>query len=105
MRVIYVAGKYRADENGEGLYDNIICAEVAARMLWKEGWATICPHLNSAFFGGDDNIYLVGYLEILRRCDAIYMLKGWQDSVGARQELELAIELNKEVIYEEENIG
>lgn len=33
-------------------------------------------------------------------CDAIYMLKGWEDSPGATREHEYAKKLGKEVIYE-----
>lgn len=39
-------------------------------------------------------------LAMLLKCDAIYMLKGWRDSKGARIELALALELGMRVIYE-----
>jgi len=77
-------------------------ARKAAVKLWDEGWAVICPHTNSAFMGsrlGDDK-FLEGDLEIVSRVDAVYMLKGWQDSPGAREELGLAIGLGKEIRYE-----
>ena len=109
MKVIYVAGKYSANSEWE-LEQNIRHAAAEARKLWIQGWAVICPHLNSAHFGdrrdshGQDqrkSLWRVGDLELLRRCDAIYMLGGYGDSNGALQELKLAQELGLEVLYEE----
>lgn len=105
MRVIYIAGRYRADTEW-GLIENIRHAEREALKLWKAGWAAICPHKNTAHFGGAFNdgqrheMWLIGDLEILRRCDAIYMLSNYRQSEGALKELELAKELNLEIIYE-----
>ena len=39
---------------------------------------------------------------LISYCDAIYMIKSWQQSPGARCELEYAIALNLKVLYEEE---
>lgn len=102
MKVIYVAGPYRAKTEWE-LIENIRRSEKAAIKLWQEGWAVICPHKNTAHFGGllNDESFLTGDLVILSRCDAIYMCKGWAESAGAREELALAKNLNKDIIYEE----
>lgn len=57
------------------------------------------------FYFGDDfkrlksNIEYVNKKE-LEKCDAVYMLKDWQDSEGATKEHELAKKLNKEIIYQ-----
>lgn len=101
MRVIYIAGPYR-NSTEWGLEENIQKAERAAVRLWRLGYAVICPHKNTAHFGGvcDDSVWLEGDLEIIRRCDAIYMLNNWQQSKGASNELELARELGLEIIYE-----
>lgn len=100
-KVIYVSGKYRGESERE-VFDNIIKARTAALKLWDEGWAVICPHTNSIFMGsqlGDDK-FIEGDLEIVARCDAIFMLKGWQDSEGARLELARATEKRLVVYYE-----
>lgn len=34
-------------------------------------------------------------------CDAIYMLKDWQQSAGAREELQYASDWRKKIIYED----
>lgn len=101
MKVIYVAGAYRGKSENE-VYENIHHARTEALKLWKQGWCVICPHLNSAFMGGmnDADIFLQGGLEILRRCDAIYLLKGWEKSKGANAELDEAIKLGKDIYYE-----
>ena len=68
----------------------------------------ICPHKNTAHFGGllddpvaDHNLWLGGDIEMIRRCDAIYMLKGFRQSAGAKEELKLAKELGLEIHYED----
>lgn len=88
------------------MFDNIIHARSAALKLWNEGWAVICPHTNSMFMGsrlGGDEKFIEGDLEILKRCDAIYMLNNWQDSVGAKLELTKAQEVGLEIYYEKQH--
>ncbi len=107
MKVIYIAGKYRTKTEWQ-LVENIRLAEVAARRLWAEGWSVICPHKNTAHFGGllgdeakDHELWIEGDLELLRRADAIYMLHNWQSSCGAKKELDLARNLGKEIYFED----
>jgi len=101
MKIIYIAGKYRSDSEWE-LEGYLRHAEDAAIRLWREGWAVICPHKNTAHFGGacPDDVWLKGDLEIMSRCDAIYLLKNWTHSKGAIKEKELAERLGKEIIFE-----
>ena len=93
MRIIYIAGKYR----GKCEWDvrmNIRSAEQAAVMVWQYGGVAICPHKNTAGFGGvpgcDDNVWLQGDIEILLRCDAIWAIDGRKESSGARNEVNIA---------------
>ena len=105
MKVIYVAGKYTADTEW-GIWNNIEHASRVARSLWEQGYAAICPHKNTAFFGGEGHshrqLWLEGDLEIIRRCDIIYMLNNWENSEGAKAELALATSLSLEIQYEPE---
>jgi dienelactone hydrolase len=93
MKVIYIAGPYRSYlEDGSisinGVFENISHARRVALHFWKEGWAVICPHMNTAFMDGScsDRVWLKGDLEILSRCDAICMISGWEFSEGAKAE-------------------
>jgi len=101
MKVIFISGAYRAPNTLE-IEHNIRHAEAAAIELWKQGWAAYCPHKNTAHFDGicSDETWLEGNLEILSRCDAIYMLREWENSQGARAELHLAKEHNLEILFE-----
>ena len=102
MEVIYVAGKYRGESWNE-VWENIMHARREARKLWLSGFAVICPHTNSIFMDGieTDGIFLNGDLEILSRCDAIYMLLGWECSLGAKQEYAVARKLGKKIYFED----
>ena len=102
MKLVFISGAYR---NGgyAGVETNIQHARKEAVKLWQMGYAVICPHLNTAHFDGlcPDDIWLKGDLEILKRCDVIYMLNNWHNSQGAKAELELAQQKGLEVIYED----
>ena len=110
MRVIYVAGKYTSDTEW-GIWNNIEHASRVARQLWEQGYAVICPHKNTAFFGGAGHshrqLWLEGDLEIIRRLDpsrgdGLFMLNNYRDSEGAMLERSVAIELGLEIQYEPE---
>lgn len=51
MKVVYVAGPYRGPSEW-AVKCNIEAAERVAIALWQQGYAVICPHKNTAFFGG-----------------------------------------------------
>jgi len=101
MKLIYVSGKYR-DKSSIGVIGNIYQATKASYRLWGEGWAVICPHMNTAHFRDlPHEVIIPGDLEMVSRCDAIYMLKDWRDSEGANAEHELACSLGLQILYEE----
>lgn len=94
MKVIYVAGPFRASNAWE-IELNVRRAEETALEVWRMGAAAICPHTNTRFFQGAaaDSVWLEGDLEILRRCDAVLMVRGWRRSRGAAAERSLALDL------------
>ena len=104
-QIVYIAGKYRSRWGIIGRAINIWKARQAAIKMWKLGYTTICPHLNTAFFDGKapDEIWLEGDLKILAKCHIVYMLKGWQNSTGAREEWREATERGLTVIFEDES--
>lgn len=99
MKLIYIAGPY-SNHNESGVFDNIMRARAKAFELWKAGYAAICPHMNTAFMGLTYEEVIPGDLEMLSRCDAIYLLKGWRQSKGAVREWKRAAARGLD-IYEE----
>jgi hypothetical protein len=58
------------------------------------GYAVICPHKNTAFFGGAmglaDKVWLDGDLEMIRRSDLLVGVAGWEKSEGSKAEVAFA---------------
>lgn len=91
MKLVFVAGPYRSSSEW-GVFKNIRNAETLALALWNMGLAVICPHKNTERFGGaaPDQLWLDGSLEMVRRSDAVACVPNWEQSEGARGEVELA---------------
>jgi hypothetical protein len=101
MKLIFISGKYRGKDWNE-IDANIQKAKEASIKLWQQGYAVFCAHMNTAHFDGlcPDEVWLKGDIEILKRCDAIFVLKNWQSSEGAKEELRIARKLGMEIIFE-----
>lgn len=100
MKLVYIAGPYRSTTENK-VYENIQRARAVALEVWTLGYVALCPHLNTAFFGGEcpDDVWLKGDLEILARCDALCLVPGWEASSGSRAEIEFAQEKGIPVFY------
>ena len=102
-KIIYIAGKYRGKTDHEQT-ENIRHAQRVALRLWELGWVVFTPHLNTAHFNWysnlPDEVWLNGGLKFLEMCQAIFMLKDWESSEGAKRELEIAIERKMGIYYE-----
>ena len=98
MKLIYIAGPYRAEVPWE-VQRNIhaaqdVAADIARNFACMDVFPVV-PHANTAHFDGlaSGEYFLEGTKELLRRCDAIFLLPEWQRSSGSRAELHLANEL------------
>lgn len=103
MKVVYIAGPFRGQTPWETeQYARI--AETAALFVWRLGFAVICPHTNTRYFDKavPDHVLLEGCRELLSRCDAVLMLPGWVNSVGATQERAEAISRGIPLCYDPE---
>lgn len=94
MKVVYVAGPYRAKTPWE-IEQNVRKAEKIALRIWKTGNVAICPHAMTRFYQGSapDLVFCEGTLELLRRCDAAFFLPGWKISRGSQDEFNEAFKL------------
>jgi hypothetical protein len=96
VKVIFIAGPYRSERGEYFVRQNIRNAEDAAVFIWQKGGVALCPHKNTSGFGGvvDDQRFLDGAMQLLERCDALFLVDGWEKSIGARREREYAINTN-----------
>lgn len=100
MKVVYIAGPFRALNNWE-IEENIRRAERLALDVWRLGHAALCPHTNTRFFQGaaEDHVWLEGDLAMLARCDAVLMTPDWRKSAGATAEHNYAASKSIPVFY------
>lgn len=108
MKIVYISGKYTGTPSETLKY--IEDAEIASVELMRLGWGTLTPHKNAGSYekyeAANPNLtydwFISMDLEMLRRCDAIFMLSNWTDSKGAKIELKFAKEMGIPVYYESE---
>ena len=99
-KTIYVAGPMAGKPDF-----NRAAFNAAAERLASDGWRVVNPvALNDAIdIGGTAGVAAVmdAELAIIPHLDAIYLLKGWERSKGARAELKVALEYGLMVITED----
>lgn len=93
MKLVYVAGPFRGPNPWE-VEQNVRRAETLALEVWRSGAAALCPHANTRFFdkAGDDKVFLEGTMEMLRRCNGMVLVPGWEKSSGTKAEIREALE-------------
>jgi hypothetical protein len=89
--VNYIAGAYRGKTVSE-IRRNIEKAREVAERVWAAGQVAICPHLNTAFMDGvaPDEVFLEGDLILLKFCQNMILVPGWENSSGTKNEIEFA---------------
>lgn len=91
MKVVYIAGPFRG-KTAWDIEQNIRRAESVAYEVALAGAAPLCPHANTRYFHGTltDAFWIDATVELLRRCDAVMLVKGWENSSGTRGEIVVA---------------
>ena len=100
MKLLYIAAPYRAKTIFQ-LQQNIHEAKLMAQYYWTQGYAVICPHLNTANFDGlmPDEVFLSGTMLMLSKCDCIAMHPNWTRSKGCTAEFEYALKENHTIFH------
>ena len=100
--LVYVAGPYSATTL-EGVEENCRRARDVGVELAKCGPTVgpIIPHQLGRGIEviGDYEYWCELTLELMRRCDVVYAMQGWENSKGARREVAEANKLGIPVIY------
>ena len=83
MKVIYIAGPYRAG-NAWDRETNIRLAESAGLYVASRGGVPLIPHSMTRYFDGTltDLFWLEATLELLKRFDAMFLVGEWEKSTG-----------------------
>lgn len=98
MKLIYVAGPFRAPTLA-AIQRNIDRARDVAVALASAGLMPVCVHtmeglaMHDIQQGDNGQFWVDGTLEIMRRCDAVVLVDGWQNSQGTLGEIEEARKL------------
>lgn len=94
MKKIYLSGAMRGHEEKE-ITERFKAWERALLLSLPDNWcvvnpAELYPGETTEAFTNDELLAID--IAILKTCDAIFMLPGWEDSEGARREVNIAIE-------------
>jgi hypothetical protein len=98
MKVLFLSAPYTSATSADR--EAITrAAEATAMLLWENGVAVVCPHLNSGHFSdhrkSDPGVYGTGYVEIAKRCDGIFILLPKADAKGVWAEVDAVKDLGR----------
>lgn len=92
MKVVYIAGKFRG-ANAWEVHKNVQEALKVGFEVAALGAMPLIPHVINLPFDGtlNDQFWLDGAMELLRRCDALMTVSNWTTSTGAKDEIHEAV--------------
>ena len=92
--MVYVCGPHRSI-TPEGVDLNIRAAETVSRKIFQAGAFSVCPHVITRGHeeAQGEEFWLRSTLDLLRKCDAIVILDGWEISEGCVREVQVARDL------------
>lgn len=101
--MIYVAHPYGGNKN------NIVKAgRLLIKLRKNNPKANLISPLHCWFwedYNDDQDQALKFCLELLSKCDILFLASGWKDSPGCKTECEFAVKHGIRIIYEEEENG
>lgn len=100
MILVYIAGPFSA-QTREGVELNIQLAVRVGLDVARLGAFPVIPHANTAHPDFEQlqpySFWIDGTVELLRRCDVVLMVPGWEASGGASKERLTALAMFKPV--------
>lgn len=93
MKVVYIAGPFTASDSWRR-ERNVRRAEELGFIVAGAGAMPLIPHANTRYFDGtmSAQFWYEGTLELLRRCDAVAVCEGYEESKGTKAEIAEAME-------------
>ena len=94
VKLIYIACAFNAPTDFEKQL-NVTAARQAGYQITKLGFYPVMPTVNTSGFEAANTIEFMynATMELMRRCDAIYVVDGWHNSSGVKGEIEEATRL------------
>lgn len=96
MKLTYVAGPFSAATRA-GVEDNIMRAALVGVEVAKVGGFPVVPHSNTSHPLYEQvqqyPFWIAATMAMLRKCDAVMLVSGWEESSGARGERKEALRL------------
>ena len=98
MKLIYIAGAYTAPTRC-GIAANVQRAREVADAVARLGAFPVTPHFFDSGIedAGDAAFWYAGTLEVMRRCDALIVAPGSDESKGTSVEIAVMVTLGKPV--------
>lgn len=105
--LVYIAGPFGAATPG-GHQTNVANAAAYRAPIAQLGCYPVCPHKNTESLGGptgfDPNAtqqaaWYEGSIQLLRRCDVLLLIPGWENSTGSKTEKAAAEGWGIPVVY------
>lgn len=96
---VYIAGKITGLNN----YEIFSKFYKSGKKLKEAGHTVMSPAVLVLNEGFEHSEYMHICFAMIDVCDAVYMQKDWQQSKGARMELQYAKDRKKQILYEDES--